>query len=286
MNAGKELLTSAVYGGAIENITCKATKATFLMDTTYDDCGVVVKDETMYVSTTAVVDRSGNATWYSSNADAVAACDENSYVKLFTDSELILTKDLYDDEPWDVRIETGRKNGSELPVLHNYFYPNLTLWSYALLNACKGNEILMPVGDALPSSEDQLREYYETLPIARINCKKAVGGSRCKSRELNDHIVKYGDLILRQIRMYDPDIILCCCGDHVFKNFIKKEYLPDLQQITVKGNWAHYSPSANKLVINSFHPSYFGMSRKRMYEYMMEDVKVFLEKYPGFIKGD
>ena len=38
---------------------------------------------------------------------------------------LVLTKDLYDDEPWDVRIETGRKKGSELPVLHNYFYPNL-----------------------------------------------------------------------------------------------------------------------------------------------------------------
>ena len=199
---------------------------------------------------------------------------------------LVLTKDLYDDEPWDVRIETGRKKGSELPVLHNYFYPNLTLWSCSLLNACAGNEILMFDGDKCPYDNDELMKQYETLPIARINCKKAVGGSRCKSRELNDHIVKYGDLILRQIRMYDPDIILCCCGDHVFKNFIKKEYLPDLQQITVKGNWAHYSPSANKLVINSFHPSYFGMSRKNMYEYMMEDVKVFLEKYPGFIIGD
>lgn len=97
MNAGKELLTDAVYGDAIENITCKATNATFLMDTTYGDCGVVVKDETMYVSTTAVVDSEGNATWYSSNADAVAACDENSFVKLFTNSELVLTKDLYVD---------------------------------------------------------------------------------------------------------------------------------------------------------------------------------------------
>ena len=96
INAGKELLTSAVYGGAIANITCKAS-VPFLMDTLYDDCGVVVKDETMYVATTAVVDSKGNATWYSSNADAVAACDENSFVKLYTDSDLVLTRDLYVD---------------------------------------------------------------------------------------------------------------------------------------------------------------------------------------------
>ena len=96
MNAGKELLTSAVYGGLIKNITCKAN-ATFLMDTLYGDCGVVVKDNAMYVATTAVVDSKGNATWYSSNADAVAACDKNSFVKLFTNSDLVLTKDLYVD---------------------------------------------------------------------------------------------------------------------------------------------------------------------------------------------
>ncbi|MBR2311066.1 MAG: DUF4886 domain-containing protein [Oscillospiraceae bacterium] len=96
MNAGKELLTSAVYGGLIENITCKAN-ATFLMDTLYGDCGVVVKDNAMYVATTAVVDSKGNATWYSSNADAVAACDKNSFVKLFTNNDLVLTKDLYVD---------------------------------------------------------------------------------------------------------------------------------------------------------------------------------------------
>lgn len=97
MNAGKELLTSAVYGGVIENVTCKAANATFLMDTIYGDCGVVVKDNAMYVATTAVVDSKGNAVWYSSNADAVAACDEKSFVKLYTDSDLVLKKDLYVD---------------------------------------------------------------------------------------------------------------------------------------------------------------------------------------------
>ena len=97
INATGSLLTDAVYGGAIDGITCKAENAAFLLDGQYGDCGILVDNETMYVATTAVVDKAGNATWYASNAAAVAACGENSYVKLFTGAPLVLTKDLYAD---------------------------------------------------------------------------------------------------------------------------------------------------------------------------------------------
>ncbi|MBO5868864.1 MAG: DUF4886 domain-containing protein, partial [Oscillospiraceae bacterium] len=78
-------------------ITCKAEDAAFLMDGSYGGCGIVLKETTMYVATTAVVDGKGNATWYVSNAEAVEACDSGSYVKLFTTNDLVLTKDLYVD---------------------------------------------------------------------------------------------------------------------------------------------------------------------------------------------
>ena len=97
MNAYKSLLTEAVYGGAISKVTCNAEKTTFLMDGVYGNCGIVVKDGTMYVATTAVVDGKGKASWYMSNAEAVEDCAENNYVKLFTNNDLILTKDLYVD---------------------------------------------------------------------------------------------------------------------------------------------------------------------------------------------
>lgn len=97
MNASSGLLTENVYGGAISNVTCQTTDANFYLDGAYGNCGTLVKDETIYVATTAVVDKAGNAVWYSSNADAVEACDEGSYVKLFTGDDLVLTKDLYVD---------------------------------------------------------------------------------------------------------------------------------------------------------------------------------------------
>ncbi|MBQ8797666.1 MAG: DUF4886 domain-containing protein [Oscillospiraceae bacterium] len=96
MNANSALLTSSVYGGAISNVTCNAKNATFVMDGGYGECGTILKDSTLYVATTSVVSK-GAATWYASNAEAVAACEEGSFVKLYTDNDLVLTKDLYVD---------------------------------------------------------------------------------------------------------------------------------------------------------------------------------------------
>ena len=96
MNADAELLTENVYGGAVSGITCNASDASFVMDGTYGECGIRVDNGTLYVAVAAVVD--GDETvWYASNADAVAACGENAYVKIFTGNDLVLTKDLYVD---------------------------------------------------------------------------------------------------------------------------------------------------------------------------------------------
>ena len=91
----KTLFASAdIYGGAINKITCKATDATFYIDGMYNNCGTLVKDETIYLTVAAVVAPDGTMQWYTSNEDAVAACSAGSYVKLFTDKALVLTKDL------------------------------------------------------------------------------------------------------------------------------------------------------------------------------------------------
>ena len=74
--------------------------------------------------------------------------------------------------------------------------------------------------------------------------------------------------------MYDADLILCCGGDGVIKDFVKEHYLPDLEKFSDKG-WVYYSPTTQKIVINSYHPSYLKKSEE-MYDEMMEDLKNFL----------
>ena len=97
LGADSSLLTEAVYGGAISGITCEESNAKYYLGGAYGNCGIIVKDKTMYVAVASVFDKNGNDVWYSSNAEAVTACPADGYVKLFTNNDLVLTKDLYVD---------------------------------------------------------------------------------------------------------------------------------------------------------------------------------------------
>ena len=133
-------------------------------------------------------------------------------------------------------------------------------------------------------SWDELREYYETAPIARVNCKKTVGSEKCPNGVLQKHLETYCDLLLKQIDLYDADVILCCGGSNLIKDFIKKAYLPDLEKVK-ETDWMYYSKSTNKLVVNSYHPSYPGRSSEDIYESMMSDMQKFLDQFPIFTKA-
>ena len=198
---------------------------------------------------------------------------------------LILTKDLNDNEGgWDVRYDMGRVHGAGKFVVKTSrlrFYSNLTLWAYALLDASEGNPI--DIFEMTPTW-DMLREYYETAPIARVNCKKTVGSEKCPNGVLLKHLETYGDLLLKQIDLYDADVILCCGGSNLIKDFIKKAYLPDLEKVK-DTDWMYYSKSTNKLVVNSYHPSYPGCSSEDIYASMMSDMHKFLDQFPIFTKA-
>lgn len=196
---------------------------------------------------------------------------------------LILTKDTTRNGALeDIRIETARKNhtGDRVETFGASFYRNLTLWAYALQNALTGGDITSY--DDAPDW-DQLREHYESAAIARVNCKKQIGASSIPNPELKAHMERYSDFLKEQVAMYDADVILCCGnqGDsNVIKDFIHEAYLPDLVKVSEAG-WVYCSPSTNKVVIDTFHPT-ARKKFKQMYDDMMADLRTFLDSHPGF----
>ncbi len=163
---------------------------------------------------------------------------------------LILTKDLNDDEAWDIREETGRYN----MAVYSYekaisFYKNLRMWSYGLFNT---------TADHSPTFEEARDmnvsgPFYESAPIARINCKKQVGGGTISDAVLLSYLEKYAELLKRQVMLYDADIILCC--GKVILDFVRAQCLTDLSPVAGTEGWMYHSPSTNKVVIHSHHPS-------------------------------
>ncbi len=170
-------------------------------------------------------------------------------------SLLILTKDLNDEEAWDIRHETGRYN----TVVFNYdrampFYKNLRMWSYGLLNA---------TADGYPdysiaSNQQIVGPHYESAPIARVNCKKQVGGGSISNATLKSYLETYAQFLVEQIGIYKASIILCCGNSgeqNLILDFVKSQCLPDLEYVPDSDGWVYYSPSTKTIVIDSFHPS-------------------------------
>lgn len=168
---------------------------------------------------------------------------------------LILTKDLNDDEAWDIRQETGRLN----TVAYSYeraipFYKNLRMWSYGLLKTTP---------DSFPEFEEARDmmlsgPFYETAPVARVNCKKQVGQGSISDPVFMGFLEKYASLLKRQISLYDADVILCCGssnGRNLILDFVKSQYLTDLVPVPDTGNWIYRSPSTGRIAVNSYHPS-------------------------------
>lgn len=202
---------------------------------------------------------------------------------------LIVTKDLNnidedgsEAEAWDIRVETGLKND-----IHNKdyescicFYKRLRMWAYGLLNIDKdGNYPSFKEARNMKNSGP----FYMEAPIARINCKKQCGSSSIPDAKLLSFMENYKDLLIENLKIYErADIILCCAGSGIIKNFIRDNYLTDLIGIptpneTNDNYWIYYSPSTKKVIINGWHPS-----ARREYEGVYNRM---MEAYSYFIKN-
>ena len=87
----KDLYTGEVYGQAIDRTVCEELNANIIIDN-YNNALLCAKEGKLHLGAFAVTDGE-NYQWFTDTASAVAACDENSYVRLFVAQDVVLTKD-------------------------------------------------------------------------------------------------------------------------------------------------------------------------------------------------
>lgn len=109
MATAPSLLGSTVYGEAINATSAGTMNAKIVLENAVGEPQILSVGGKLFVSVAAVIDSQGNTGWYSTNANAVKACSDDQFVKLYTDSELKLTKDL-----------TVDLNGHQVMVSGNY----------------------------------------------------------------------------------------------------------------------------------------------------------------------
>lgn len=109
MAVAAALLGEGTYGQPVTGVTAGAFPAKITMENVTGQPKALSVDGELVVAGATVVNAEGKETWFVDNAAAVAACDKNEYVKLYTDDELVLTKDL-----------TVDLNGRTVAVSGNY----------------------------------------------------------------------------------------------------------------------------------------------------------------------
>lgn len=194
---------------------------------------------------------------------------------------LELTKDLNDDEVWDIRTETGLKNHEPKPQIGHRWYRNLMTFEYLLVKVF--NEGVIPSYSDI--TDDELIRSFNSSVSARVNCKKTAGGGVCPRSVLNFHINAYGDILRQQVEELNPNIIYIggCDGNLILDKIVRPVY-GDLQREESSG-WLYYSEARRTVVVNGYNP---GMRKnlENVYNEMSIALRSFSQttSYSNFIK--
>lgn len=191
---------------------------------------------------------------------------------------LFLLKDTNNNPNHDMREFSPGGNDRSIA----FHYKNIAYWFFGLLSFQENK--VAPEFKKLDFWKDVF-PLFDTQPYAIVNCKKESGGSNLSNVTLKEHMELYVDFIKEEIEILDPDIIVCGGGQSAIKNFVKEHVYTDIEKISNNNNWIYYSKKSNKVVIDSYHPSYWGASQEEIYTRMMNAYKEFLSKHPHFLKS-
>ncbi len=151
---------------------------------------------------------------------------------------LFILKESYNDdesnlEGWDLRNEHEIKEGG-----FNVTFREAAHWAYCVLNnqnSTTGIKGTNKIYDALCST-------------AIINVKKVLGTKTSDPEDLAFYAERYGDLLIKQVNLINPDIVICGSTWDLIKPLIPHDHIGDLLYREKDNN-------SGRLFINFWHPA-------------------------------
>ena len=190
---------------------------------------------------------------------------------------LYITKELtMGQEGWDdIRNEDGLNKNSD--DITGRFYQNYMYHLYGMESAISEGHFV--TWEEL--SHEYSREFFQNkAALARINCGKDYGDTSTSNKRLKELVEKNGDLLKEQIQLLDADIIVCCGSDDIILKLVYDTY-PDADWKYYRGG-IHYSDKIKKIIVHSYHMSYYGIGPKDFYEDTIKPFADFIKEHPEF----
>lgn len=191
---------------------------------------------------------------------------------------VVLTKDLNDDQVWDIRIDHGRKNNIADPTpSRKGFYENLRRWIYGLMTMSDSRE--MP---EYPTTED-VQGHFVEQPWVRMNLKKELGKGSVRDSVLHANIEATKESLKEQLKLYRRASIYIDCAKGEGIELLKQMYPDIISFSSGEKPRISYSEEYRFIIIDSHHPSYPRMKRRTYYDDMKKAVQDFFQKHHNFL---
>lgn len=204
-------------------------------------------------------------------------CDQNRGL-------VVLTKDLNDDEVWNIRMDHGRDNNN--PDINNptpsddKFHENLRRWIYGLMTMSDSGE--MP---EYPTTKDAQKHFVEQ-PWVRMNLKKELGQGYLDDDALRAHIAASKKYLLKQLNLYRRASIYIDCAKGEGIELLKQIWTDIALFSSGEKPRIYYSEERRFIIIDSHHPSAWEydkmrqrVSEKEYYSNMRKAVQAFFREY-------
>ena len=197
-----------------------------------------------------------------------------------TKSFLFITKESNTaDYPYDMRcVELTRNTDGTKSIGKRHFNRNLLRLSAGLSKINKNNFI--PFAEI--NNTEYLDKVWDEIAVARINIKKHGGAPSSNNKELQKILddEQYKDLLIRQIRLLNPNIIVCCDSPGIIKDFIIENLLPEAKKLN---NWIYFDEKTKTWIIHSYHLSYTqypfaDVNEEELYSQMMDNFQKALKQ--------
>ena len=150
---------------------------------------------------------------------------------------------------------------------HRVFFKDVTGYSkwkrtFKLIIACSFGIIYKPKGMPVVDEEATINGIKVMHNIALINVKKTAGGPASKDAEIRDAYKSHRELLLKQIKQINPDVIINCSRVWDLTNDLGEEMkdLPVKEENAARGFYNN-----EKLVIEYNHPNTRGNQTDESY---------------------
>ncbi len=118
----------------------------------------------------------------------------------------------------------------------------------------------------------------DNTPFCYVNLKKESGTARSSMPTIEKYTKENSEFLKKQIReILSPKLIICCGGTGSIRvASILRDIIYNLESFEKFGDWISYSQKRNLVVIDSYHPTYTGISERDMYYGICNEYQKFL----------